>query len=614
MILQALVDYYETLAEQGKIAKPGWGKYKISYAVNLDHQGHLLGILPLETEKPRGKKMVSVPQVLSLPEGVKKSSGIRAQFLWANAAYCLGLPKSSKPASDDENDVKKWEKDKKRSIDCFAAMKELHLSILADVHTPIAEALKAFFNSWNPETAEKNEVLQPYLETNLLTANIIYAVNGVYVQDDEAVKAAWDSYQNHPDDDAVEGQCLVTGKIAPIARIHPNIKGVRGAQSSGASLVSFNKEAFESYGHHQSYNAPVSTYAAFAYTSTLNQLIADEKHCKIIGDTTIVYWAADGEPAYQDSFGCAAFDDGETIDDETLDDLFNHIRAGEAFDFNGVPIHPENPFYVLGLAPNAARLSVRFFLRDTFGNFINHIRRHYERLEIVKAPDSRKYLPLWKLTLETVNKNSKDKAASPLLAGAVMRSILADAPYPVSLYTNILLRVKADQDNEDKHIYKINSTKAAIIKAYLLKNFPKGEKATVALNEESTSTPYVLGRLFSVLEEVQEKAYESENEPGKKLNSTIKDRYFNSAAATPGIVFPVLLKLSNHHLRKLNDKKKMPIKIHLIKEITDLEGKLNMDGNPIPSRLNLQDQGLFILGYYHQNQKRYTKKGENKNE
>lgn len=603
MILQSLVERYETLAKKGEIAKPGWGRYKVSYAVNLNFQGEVTGILSLETEEIRGKKTVSVPQLMLLPESVKKSSGIRAQFLWANAAYCLGLPKGQKTIDSlDENDaMQKWEKDKVRAIKCFDAMKQLHLSVLAHVHTPTATALKAFFELWNPEMAEENTILQPYLETNLPTANVIYAVNGSYVQDDEAIKNAWNSYCNHPDDDAVEGQCLVTGKIAPIARIHPNIKGVRGAQSAGASLISFNKEAFESYGHGQSYNAPVSTYAAFAYTTALNQLIADDKHCKVIGDTTVVYWAADGETAYQDVFSDTFFDDDGTIDDETLNYLFTYIQDGQPFDFNGVPVHPENPFYILGLAPNAARLSVRFFLRDTFGNFIDHIRRHYERLEIVKPKNYRRYLPLWKLMAETANKNSKDKAASPLLAGAVMRSILADAPYPVSLYNHILLRVKADQDNEEKHIYKISVEKAAIIKAYILKNFPKGEEATVALNEESTNTAYVLGRLFSVLEQIQEAA-------NPDINSTIKDRYFNSAAAAPGMVFPILLKMSNHHLRKLNDK--MGLKISFEKSIADLEGKITMDSQPIPARMDLQDQGLFILGYYHQTQKRYTKKGE----
>lgn len=619
MILQSLVDYYETLARQGAIAKPGWGKYKISYAVNLNQQGEVIGILSLEKEVMRGKKKVSVPTTHMLPEGVKKASGIRPQFLWANAAYCLGLPKENKTADMTGDAATKWEKNKKRSMACFETMKQYHLDILEAVHTPSAAALKRFFTTWNPETAENHPVLKPYLTTNLLTANVMYAVEGVFVQDDETIRNAWDAHYNQPSGDAVKGQCLVTGKIGPIARIHPNIKGVRGAQSSGASLVSFNAEAFESYGHSkgQCYNAPVSEHAAFAYTTALNQLIADEKHCKVIGNTTVVYWAANGEEAYQDLLHSAVFEDDDTIDDETLDALFSHIQKGMPFDFQGVPIHPDTPFYILGLSPNAARLSVRFFLQDTFGHFIDHVRKHYERLEIVMPQQHRAYLPLWRLLGETVNKKSKDKTASPLLAGAVMRSILSDTPYPQALYNHVMLRVKADQDDKDKHIYKITAEKAAIIKACLLKNFPKGETITVALNEESTNTAYVLGRLFSVLEQIQEKAHEKDNGRGKVpdseknrkgINSTIKDRFFNSAAATPGWVFPILLKMANHHLRKLNDRK--GLKIELEKMVTELEGKIEMNGQPIPARMNLTDQGLFILGYYHQTQKRYAKKEE----
>ena len=619
MILQSLVDYYETLARQSAIAKPGWGNYKISYAVNLNQQGEVIGILSLEKEVMRGKKKVSVPTTHMLPEGVKKASGIRPQFLWANAAYCLGLPKENKTADMTGDAATKWEKNKKRSIACFETMKQYHLDILEAVHMPSAAALKRFFTTWNPETAENHPVLKPYLTTNLLTANVMYAVEGVFVQDDETIRNAWDAHYNQPSDDAVKGQCLVTGKIGPIARIHPNIKGVRGAQSSGASLVSFNAEAFESYGHSkgQCYNAPVSEHAAFAYTTALNQLIADEKHCKVIGNTTVVYWAANGEEAYQDLLHSAVFEDDDTIDDETLDALFSHIQKGMPFDFQGVPIHPDTPFYILGLSPNAARLSVRFFLQDTFGHFIDHVRKHYERLEIVMPQQHRAYLPLWRLLGETVNKKSKDKTASPLLAGAVMRSILSDTPYPQALYNHVMLRVKADQDDKDKHIYKITAEKAAIIKACLLKNFPKGETITVALNEESTNTAYVLGRLFSVLEQIQEKAHEKDNGRGKVpdseknrkgINSTIKDRFFNSAAATPGWVFPILLKMANHHLRKLNDRK--GLKIELEKMVTELEGKIEMNGQTIPARMNLTDQGLFILGYYHQTQKRYAKKEE----
>lgn len=619
MILQSLVDYYETLARQGTIAKPGWGDYKISYAVNLNQQGEVIGVLSLEKEVMRGKKKVSVPTTHMLPEGVKKSSDIRPQFLWANAAYCLGLPKENKTADMTGDAATKWEKDKKRSVACFETMKQYHLDILEAVHTPSAEALKRFFTTWNPETAENHPILKPYLTTNLLTANVMYAVEGVFVQDDETIRNAWDVHYNQPSGDAVKGQCLVTGKIGPIARIHPNIKGVRGAQSSGASLVSFNAEAFESYGHSggQCYNAPVSKHAAFAYTTALNQLIADEKHCKVIGNTTVVYWAANGEEAYQDLLHSAVFEDDDTVDDETLDALFSHIQKGMPFDFQGVPIHPDTPFYILGLSPNAARLSVRFFLQDAFGHFIDHVRKHYERLEIVMPQQHRAYLPLWRLLGETVNKKSKDKTASPLLAGAVMRSILSNTPYPQALYNHVMLRVKADQDDKDKHIYKITAEKAAIIKACLLKNFPKGETITVALNEESTNTAYVLGRLFSVLEQIQEKAHEKDNGRGKVpdseknrkgINSTIKDRFFNSAAATPGWVFPILLKMANHHLRKLNDRK--GLKIELEKMVTELEGKIEMNGQPIPARMNLTDQGLFILGYYHQTQKRYAKKEE----
>lgn len=603
MILQSLVDYYEILARKGAIAKPGWGTYKISYAVNLNRQGEVIGILSLEKEVMRGKKTVSVPTIHMLPEGVKKSSGIRPQFLWANAAYCLGLPKENRTADMADDALTKWKKDKKRSVDCFEAVKEYHLNILDAVHTPAADALKLFFSTWNPEAAEENPILKPYLETNLLTANVMYAVEGVFVQDDAAIKDVWDAHYNQPAADAVKGQCLVTGKIASIARIHPSIKGVRGAQSSGASLVSFNAEAFESYGHSggQCYNAPVSERAAFAYTTALNQLIADEKHCKVIGNTTVVYWAANGEKAYQDLLHSAFFEEDDTIDDKTLDDLFSHIQKGQPFDFQGVSIYPDTRFFILGLAPNAARLSVRFFLQDTFGHFIDHVRKHYERLEIVTPKQHRAYLPLWKLLGATVNPKSKDKASSPLLAGAVMRSILSDTPYPQALYSNVLLRVKADQDDSDKHIYKISAEKAAIIKACLLKNFSKGEEVTVALNEESTNTAYVLGRLFSVLEQIQEEA-------NPNINSTIKDRYFNSAAATPGVVFPILLKVANHHLRKLNDKKGLKIKLE--KMVTNLEGKIEMNDHPIPVRMNLNDQGLFILGYYHQTQKRYAKKEE----
>ncbi len=206
-----------------------------------------------------------------------------------------------------------------------------------------------------------------------------------------------------------------------------------------------------------------------------------------------------------------------------------------------------------------------------------------------------------KMLPETANKNSKDKAATPILTGSFMRSILSGAKYPEALYQNIIFRVKADQDNKDKNISKINRVKAAVIKAVLKRNYNNEEVARVALNEQLTSKPYVLGRLFSVLEQLQEKA-----NPG--INSTIKDRYFNSACATPNMVFPILMKLSNSHLKKINSQR--PSYIYFNKQIGELLNRIN----GIPNRLTIQEQGEFILGYYHQQQSRYTKKEEQNND
>lgn len=389
----------------------------------------------------------------------------------------------------------------------------------------------------------------------------------------------------------------MTGQTAPIARLHPAIKGVQGAQSSGASLVSFNAAAFESYGHEQAdktgqgLNSPVSEKAAFAYGTVLNRLLADREHIQYIGDTAVLCWAEDAEPLCQDLFCGAMF--GSVSSRITQKDLWDTIKSlaqGTPLDINGIPLHPENHFYVLGLAPSAARLSVRFFLQDTFGNLLTHLLEHYERLEIVKPSYHEKSdLPLWKLLNETVNQNSRDKKASPPMAGAVARAILTGGMYPVSLFEQTMIRIRAEQT--------ITYGRAAIIKAFLTKNdqfhVPK-EVLTVELNEQSAYLPYVLGRLFAVLERVQKDA-------NPDIKATIKDKYFNSASSTPATIFPLLTKLSQSHLRKLNT----GLRISYENRITELEGRIYQT---LPAHLSLPEQGAFHLGYYHQVQKLYEKK------
>ena len=578
MILHALVDYYEALAAKGKVAKPGWGTAKISYALNIDKQGRLLNLFSLKIPRQKGKKTVEVPQNILLPEAPKRTSDIEAQFLWDNAKYVLGLDVSGKAS---------------RSKKCFETMVQKCQEILADAVGEKATALKAFFATWKPELAYENILLQPYMEDLLGSANLMFKVDGESVEQDEEIKRAWDSYKSQQATNVAKGICLVTGKTAPVARLHPNIKGLYGAKSSGASFVAFNAPAYESYEHKQGDNAPVSEYAAFAYTTALNTLLSNDRNYLRIGDMTVVFWAEGVDEDNEDVFGDIFSSANEIVKDEDINGFFEKVRAGKPFEISDFTVKPDNKFYILGLSPNAARISVRFFFINTFGDFIKNYEKYFREFEIIKPVfDNRVSIPLWQILQETANKNSKDKAASPLLAVAVLRSILSGTKYPEALYQNTILRAKADQDNPDKNITKISRIKAAIMKACLIRNYKYNEEViTVALNKECKKVPYVLGRLFAVFEDLQKKA-----NPG--INSTIKDRYFNSACANPSMTFPLLTKLANTHLKKISSSKGTVKDFE--KLIGELMNKIEIENNAMPDRLSLPEQGEFVLGYYHQ--------------
>ena len=579
MILQALTRYYEDLRAQGKIDAPGWSPAKISFALYLNENGELTQVVPTMEEVPKGKKTVLQPQSKPLPAPVKRASNIASNFLWDNSSYLLGIDQKGKP---------------ERSRECFAAAARLHHEILDDVDSPVACAILAFFDTWKVENAAEHPALAGQLNEITAGGNLLFRVDEAYPQKDAAICEAWRRYRESSAADAVRMQCLVTGGEDEITAVHPSVKGVRDAQSSGAALVSFNAPAFCSYGHEQNFNAPVGKYAAFAYTAALNHLLADKENVQLIGDTTVVCWAEGAEDVYQD-FGMAALFGGEKAGLSDSDLRAALKRLADGLPCEDLGIDPNRPFYILGLAPNAARLSVRFFLRDSFGALMKNINDHYERMEIVRPSYEKfSYLPLWAMLRETVNLNSRDKVPSPAMAGATARAIFSGGRYPASLLESTMLRIRAERN--------ITWGRAAIIKAYYLKNphedCPK-EVLTVSLNESSTDTAYTLGRLFSVYEAVQQSA-----NPG--INATIKDKYFNSAAAMPASIFPVLNNLYQKHLRKLEAGQR----IYYDKQIMALKSIL---GESYPARMTLAQQGSFDLGYYHQTQKRYTKKEEENN-
>ncbi len=579
MILQALVKLYEDLADQGKIARPGWSATKVSYALCLDSAGSLTQIVPLLEERAKGAKTVLIPRSMELPAPVKRSSGVAANFLWDNSGYLLGIDDKGKP---------------ERTRQCFDACHRLHQAVLSGVDTPTARALLAYFDTWKPEAAAGYPALSPCLDELMKGANLVFRVDGCFAHEDSAIRAAWQRHYD-ADGDGPTLPCLVTGEVSPVALTHPSIKGVAGAQSSGAALVSFNAPAFCSFGREQNANSPVSEYAAFAYTAALNYLLADREHVQQIGDTTVVCWAEGGDPIYQGFSTAALFGTAPPagLTDQTLRAALKKLANMERCD--EVPLDPHRPFYILGLAPNAARLSVRFFLRDSFGVFMARVNAHHDRMEIVRPlNDPYETIPFWALLRETVNLNARDKSPSPVMSGAVSRAILSGTDYPAALLSGVMLRIRADR--------QITRGRAAILKAYYLKNphpeseCPK-EVLTVHLQENVVHDPYNLGRLFSVLEALQQAA-----NPG--INTTIKDKYFSSAMSTPATIFPILNKLAQSHLRKLE----RGAKIHYDRQIGQIKDLLGMD---LPTRLTLPQQAAFDLGYYHQTQKRYTKKEEN---
>lgn len=596
MILQALVRCYESLAAARKLEKPGWSMVKVSWGLELTPEGQIERLWPLELADEKGKKR---PQLVRLPVQTKKASGIASNFLCENSSYVLGRDNKGKP---------------ERSLECFMACAEKHRELLTEVAHPMAKAILRFFASWNPQSAEENAALAPEWEEILKGGNLVFCMDGVYAQDVPEIAQAWDkAYAS--DERAERGRCLVTGQEAPIAILHPSIKGVVGAQPSGASVVSFNAPSLESYGKEerdkqgQGRNAPVSTYAAFAYGEALNYLLREKDyHCRL-GDTTLIYWAEGAEAEYSSAmFGMMFNDDMEQND---LKGVMEALSSGKTVLWNKLPLKPTNRFYILGLAPNASRLAVRFFLQDTFGSFAANLEKHQKRLEIVRpAFDERDGLSVWSLLRETANPNSRDKKPPEPLVGALLRAVLMNALYPAGLFAQTEIRLRAEQnlDISLTERCKKDRTKAAIIKAWLWKNVveksgnenhPYKEALDVKLQEDTTYQPYVLGRIFAVLERIQTSE--------KELNATIRDRYFNSACATPAMIFPILIKLSNNHQKSMKNEKERDKYVKLLEK---LYAKIDEE---YPNHLSLQDQGIFQIGYYHQKQKFFTKKEETEN-
>ncbi|MCE5173521.1 type I-C CRISPR-associated protein Cas8c/Csd1 [Paenibacillus profundus] len=614
MILQALYQRYVDLSQDpdSGISKRFFSMADVAFVLEIESDGSLSRILDIREEK--GKKLV--PIKMNVPEQGARSSGIKSFFLCDKLEYLLGYV-----TSDPKVTEKKREKQSTDAIAKFESSKQLHIEGLGNVAEEVAQSVIRFYEQWDPRQAREHPTVAPMLDILDKTTNqvAIFKVKGFrqYVHDSECIRQNWVRFRELLLLRADQvGQCLITGTPAkPIARIHETkIKGVRNAQQAGASIVSFNCKSFESYGKDQSFNAPTSDEAVFGYTTALNQLLtSDRNRLTNMGDMTVVFWSGsrdqgdvqeevqeETEDFFRSFFVDAPKEEGENKEqDLLLRDIWLRVRNGD--ELTPAMVKALNgPFYVLGLSPNNARVGIRFFWQGNLKKLFDQFSKHARDLEITRPPAAHDLFPtVTRILLETVRKDAKDvwKSISPSLGGHLFRSIMEGTLYPYPLFAAVLNRIKVEGE--------VNPTRAAIIKAYLAryarihKYTSLEEVVTVELNSTAQDVPYRLGRLFAVLEKAQIDAAGGYN----KLNSTIKDRYFASAAGTPGTVFPVLLKLAQHHMSKSE------YGSFRDREIQDIMAGIDQ----LPSHLNLQQQGVFMLGYYHQKQSMF-KKGEKKND
>lgn len=580
MILQSLHALYGRLKDDPayEIAPPGYSLQRITFKIVLRPDGSLV-----EIQDARIGERKTARQVRVLGVGKPSGSALNPCLLWDNTAYMLGFkPEDPKPD---------------RSRAAFEAFRKRHLDLEAEIKSPAFSSVCRFLETWSPDHAVNHSVLK-----DVATGFGVFQIVGEtqFVHQDQAIDLWWSAQSASDEEQGVIGECLLTGKVAQMARLHPMIKGVSGGKAL-ASLVGFNATAYESYGKEQSYNAPVSERAAFEYSTALNALLdgpMKSQHRMKLGDMTVVFWTDKPSPvenvfAQFAQYG-SQLPEAKAVQDELLRQkiaaFLGALRQGVE-KYGEVDDDPaQTKFFILGLSPNAARLSVRFFLQCTVRDLLNNLRKHYRDTAIerqygddAKRPDP-EFPANWMLLSQTARESAD---ISPILAGPLLRSIVMGTRYSTALYAAIIRRIHADRE--------INYLRVCVIKGYLVRN--KNMEVRMSLDIDRPDQAYRVGRLFAALEKTQRDALGD-------VGSTIRDRFYGSASATPRSVFPRLLRTYQHHLGKLEGGLKV-MRERLVQEI--LSPVTNF-----PSHLNLADQGLFALGYYHQMQALYRTKEDPK--
>ena len=594
MILQALHGYYERKMRDPDPARrlpaAGLEEKEIPFILELALDGRLVGIKDTRTQE--GKKKFA--KRFLVPQGVKKAAGISANLLWDNPEYVLGFDPKGKPkrVAEQFNAFRERINQLSQRVPGDAGL----MAVQRFLAGPALEQVQA-----DPDWQHIVEMVPlPLLSFRLQTdADLVCQRPAVAATILSAGTSGGDAEEL-----TYEALCLVTGENGSVQRLHPAIKGVWGAQAVGANIVSVNNQntsgnnggstpAFASFGKQQGFNSPVGNYAAFAYTTALNSLLAKGSRQRMqVGDASTVFWAqSEQDTDFEDAF--ASFFDTDQDDPdahtEQVRALFDALQSGQ---FDGAM--GQRQFYVLGLAPNAARISIRFWQPTSLHDVAYRVREWFSDLELKRGPNDPEFPPLFRL-LTAIALQGKADNVPPNLGGDLMRAILSGGPFPALWLNAAVQRCRAER--------QVNYLRACAIKACLNRQIrfqnPMSEEVyRPMLDLQNPNAGYRLGRLFATLEKIQEAA-----SPG--LNATIRERYFGAASSTPVAVFTTLLRLKNHHLAKLPNRGQATNFEKLIAEITS-------GLTDFPTHMALPDQGRFALGYYHQRQDFFTKTDANK--
>jgi len=567
VILQALDQYYNYLYSEKKVPPLGFSNENVSFVIVIEKDGSVLQVKDIRTLNDKNKLMPTKKVIPYSNQIGSRSAGIESNFIVDKPGYVLGgyNSESMKKLSEAKR-IKAMQRHK----DMFAEYKKVFYSVTSNIsNEDCVKAMSGFLNSWAPENINELEDSTKLLENN--TDFITFQINGKksFVHEYKCIQDAWSNYFRESLSENFS-RCMLTNKIMPIQRLHRQYKGLYGPPSTGRALASFNHKAFESYGKTQGGNSPISVEKEFNFSTALKYLLENNEQKMPIGETTTVFWT-ERESSFEAIFGQIVSGGRMSFsDNKEIADFLEAYKDG-----NKLPVVDSNmKFYILGLdVPNKARVSVRFWHMCDVSDMIFKLENFRNDFDIAKQYQNQKDLSVNQLLNATMNAKSRKEKARPLVAGALFNSIIQGTPYPQVFYSLVLNRIRAERT--------VSFLYAAILKAVLIRNFRKD--ITMALNETRTERAYLLGRLFALLEKVQENAL-------GQINSNIRDKYIGSASATPANIFPRLLKLAQYHISKAKYGGVYQMRI----------GKIVSDVDNFPETLALQEQGLFYIGYYHQ--------------